>query len=113
MTGLTRRALLGGAAGVTGLAMTPHALAGPVPKLHVFDSRLGGPRRPAIAHHDIVGEDATFWRASRALALRPGNHVSGVTRWSDWVALRGLFGERGLRTRSLLVAGNIATWEMA
>ena len=112
MTGVTRRALLGGAAGVTGLAAMPMAFANPGPDLHIFDSRLDSAPPSARATHDIANEDATHWRASRDLAVKPGVSVKGVTHWSDWVILRSLFNERGLRTRSLSMTGSIATWEM-
>jgi hypothetical protein len=112
VTGVTRRALLGGAAGVTGFAAMPMAFANPRPDLHIFDSRLDPAPRLARAMHDIANEDATHWRVSRGLAVKPGVRVTGVTRWSDWVILRSLFNERGLRTRSLSMTGSIATWEM-
>lgn len=112
MTGVTRRALLGGAAGVAGIAVMPSALAKQEPALHVFDSRLGLLKPRARVHHDVANEDASLWRASRDLAVKPGDQVTGVTRWTDWIAMRGLFNERGLRTRRVTVAGNIATWEM-
>lgn len=109
---LTRRTVLGGTAGLAALGAVPGGLGGRLPTLHVFDSRLGGKPRLAQAFHDIAGEDASLWRASRTLALAAGDHVSGVTRWSDWVALRGLFGERGLRVQSLVVEHSIAIWQM-
>ena len=112
MTDVTRRALLGGVAGVTGLATVPTAFTRSKPTLHIHDSRLSTPRPRSIALHDIAGEDASLWRASRDLALAPGDRVTGVTRWTDYVNLRGLLGERGLRTRRVTLAGSIATWEM-
>jgi hypothetical protein len=70
----------------------------------------------ALATHDIAGEEAQLWRTSRALAVTRGNIITGTTRWSDWVALRGLLAERGLRQRAAVLhetaAGTIVAWEM-
>ena len=112
MSDITRRSLLGGVAGVTGLVTVPTAFARSRPALHIYDSRITGALPSARATHDIAHEDATLWRASRDLALAPGDRVTGVTRWIDYVALCGLLGERGLRTRSVTLASSIATWDM-
>lgn len=113
MSGVTRRALLGGAATLTGVAVAPSVVVQLAVKLHIFDSRLGVAAAVAQAYHDIATEDASFWRASRDLVLRSGDRVTGVTRWSDWVGMRSLLNARGLRTRSVMVRGNVATWEMS
>jgi hypothetical protein len=113
MSDVTRRALLGGAATLTGGAVAPSMLVRSAVKLHIFDSRFGVAAAAALAYHDIATEDASLWRASRNLVLQSGDRVTGVTRWSDWVSLRGLFSERGLRTSGVMVRGNLATWEMS
>jgi hypothetical protein len=113
MSSVTRRALLGGVAGVSGLAVVPKVFSDTSPALHVFDSRLKATHRIARAVHDIADEDASLWRASRQLRLSPGDRITGITRWSDWIALRGLLSEQGLRTRALSVDGVIASWEMS
>jgi hypothetical protein len=113
MSAVTRRTLLAGAAGVGGLVLVPITFTDNAPSLHVFDSRLRGSKRSARAVHDLANEDGSLWRASRDLRPGPGDRVTGMTRWSDWIAMRGLLGERGLRARSLSVKGNIAIWEMS
>ncbi len=87
--------------------------------LHIQDSRLATIARPrkAIKIHDIAYEEAQLWRTSRALMVARGDIVTGATRWSDWVALRGLMAERGLRERLAVLhetaAGPVILWEMA
>jgi hypothetical protein len=86
--------------------------------LHIFDSRLPLIRksRQSMAIHDIANEEAQLWRASRGLTVVRGDIVTGETRWSDWVALRGLLAERGLRERATelhkTAMGTIVRWEM-
>lgn len=69
--------------------------------LVVHDSRLPASRAFVATQLqgrrlDIAGEEARFWATVRSglphLAL-----VEGLTRWSDWVQLRGALEERGLR----------------
>ncbi len=87
--------------------------------LHIHDSRLPDihQSRWALATHDIADEEAQLWRTSRALNVVRGDIVTGTTRWSDWVALRGLLAERGLRERAAVLhqtaMGTIVAWEMA
>jgi hypothetical protein len=86
--------------------------------LHIRDSRLPDieQSRLALATHDIADEETHLWRASRALSVRRGDLVTGATRWSDWIALRGLLAERGLRERLAVLhettAGPVIVWEM-
>lgn len=69
--------------------------------LAIFDSRLAESRafldaRQALTALDIAGEEGGLWEAARRIAPRP-NAVEGLTRWSDYVQLRELFEEQGLR----------------
>lgn len=99
---LTRRnalktsAVLGAAAAVPLAASRAGAVS-----LVVHDSRLSASRAFLAAQGqgrrlDIAGEEDRFWASVRSglphLAL-----VEGLTRWSDWVQLRGALEERGLR----------------
>lgn len=113
MISVTRRALFGGVAGVSGLAVVPKVFSDTSPALHVFDSRLKTTHRVARAVHDIADEDATLWRATRDLRLSPGDRVTGITRWSDWIAMRSLLGGQGLRMRGLSIDGSVVSWEMS
>ena len=69
--------------------------------LVVHDSRLPASRAFLAAHSqgrrlDIAGEDGRFWATVR-FGLPHLGLVEGLTRWSDWVQLRGALEERGLR----------------
>jgi hypothetical protein len=112
MSGITRRSVIGGATLVGGLAVIPVSFPRSAPALHIFDSRLVASRSPARAFHDIANEDAALWRATRNLLVSRGDRVSGVTCWSDWIAIRGLLSERGLRTQRFKIEGHISFWEM-
>lgn len=109
-----RRALLkGGAVGVAASTMTSRTFAAS-PRLVVFDSRL--PASLAFAGGegiDVAHEDASFWRGLREVQNGP---VAGLTRWSDFVTVRGFLEERGLRLKTqtpLPGQPHIFRWEMA
>jgi hypothetical protein len=100
------------------VTMMPAAVNARTATLHIHDSRLPNihPSRLAQATHDIANEEAQLWQASRSLNVVRGDIVTGATRWSDWVALRGLLTERGLRERATELhksaMGTIVIWEM-
>jgi hypothetical protein len=108
MNGVTRRAVLAGAA-TAGAAAATLTLSGSgrgMPALAIYDSRLPESRAFAAAARvrrmkllDIASEDETLWRASRDIAAARGGAVIGMTGWTDWVAIRGLFEGHGLRVR--------------
>jgi hypothetical protein len=112
MSGVTRRAILAGAA-TAGVAATLALRGGGAkePALAIYDSRLPDARAFAVAArargiplHDIAREDYDLWRTSRGIAGRgiggaPGRAVIGMTGWTDWVSIRGLFEAQGLRVR--------------
>jgi hypothetical protein len=116
---VSRRTMIAGSGIALGAAavMPTRISARPV-TLHIQDSRLAAisGTRKAIKIHDIAHEEALLWRASRALSVVRGDIVTGATRWSDWVALRGLLAERGLRERATelhkTAMGTIVIWEM-
>ena len=112
---LNRRSLLkaGALASLSGSAAARAATQSPA--LIVFDSRLPASRafaaRQAGARIDLAHQDAEFWRALRAAS--PEGRISGLTRWSDWVAVRGLLEEKGKRLRAERRTGLLFQWEMA
>ena len=95
--------------------MTPRTFAS-TPKLVVFDSRLPASvalARTSVASIDVAHEDARFWRGLRGLDRGP---VAGLTRWSDFVTVRGFLEERGLRLKAqtpLPGQPHLFRWEMA
>ena len=104
---VTRRAVLAGAASA-GVAVTLAFRAGGAaePALAIFDSRLSEARAFAVTAkargiplHDIAGEDDDLWRTSRGLTRERGRTVIGMTGWTDWVSIRGLFATQGLRVQ--------------
>lgn len=92
---------LSGAA-LAGAAMSSAAAAGARP-IAVYDLRIAESAKFA-AHaaargqllFDVSDQHDTFWKAARRHAFDT-NEISGLTRWSDWVALRGHLSERGFR----------------
>lgn len=69
--------------------------------LIVYDSRLAEARafvdgRSGYAALDIAGEEATLWQELRSAEAAP-HRIEGLTRWSDYVQLREVYEERGLR----------------
>lgn len=106
MRAVTRRAVLAGAATVGAAATLTFRAGSKAPALAIYDSRLPEARLFAeqargrgIALHDIADEDANLWRASRAISGASGRSVIGMTGWTDWVSLRGLFAGQGLRVQ--------------
>lgn len=84
------------------------------PGLLVFDSRLPASQVFAHSHFapaiDVAQEDAALWRNLRG-AL-PSGPVAGLTTWSDWVVIRGLLEEKGLRMTSETRQGRLFRWNM-
>ncbi len=111
-----RRSLLKSGAVAGGLVAAPAAAkAFDPPALVIYDSRVLASR--AFAHMaladkiDVAQEDGTLWRNMRT-ANRSGR-VEGLTSWSDWVLVRGLLEERGLRVKMEAPAGKLFRWTMA
>ena len=91
------------------------------PALVVFDSRIPASRafaqKYSSARVDVALEDVGFWRTLRAEL--PKGAVFGMTGWSDWVMVRGLLEEKGLRLVSEVAApaprsgkAHLFAWEM-
>ncbi len=98
--------LAGGAlsVGVPAAASGIAAVVGPT-RLAIYDSRItesryfaGHAAQQGLRLFDIAGQDDALWRDARAgFGRKPREEVIGLTRWTDWVNLRGLLNEQGLR----------------
>jgi hypothetical protein len=116
---ITRRSVLQGvliaaAAAGTGKTFAGTAIAGTPVSFVVYDGRLPQSRAwsnryssPAI---DVAHEHAHFWRNLRGGL--PAGPVVGLTRWSDFVLVRTLLQEKGLRLRTQARRGDLFQWEM-
>jgi hypothetical protein len=95
---VTRRSMLKGSALAGAIAATPAvaAMTAPAP-LVVFDSRI--PESAAFAKSQGSGLrlDLADGTAKVARAIDFPQAVTGLTRWSDWIALRGIMEAQGLR----------------
>lgn len=98
MMRVSRRSMLkGGAMAGTAVAMPAVAMSAQALPLVIFDSRI--PESVAFAatqaglrQLDLAAGTEKAWRA-----LGNPRRVTGLTRWSDWTALRGVLEEQGLR----------------
>lgn len=87
----------------------------------IFDSRLPESRNFAaqakadgLRLFDIAGEEENLWDRARAgFGLAEGEAVAGMTRWSDWLIVRGLLHERGRRVRHVMRVDCCATGDAA
>lgn len=97
---VSRRAMLkGGALATSAIAVPAVALELQGIPLVIFDSRI--PESVAFAATqtgrrtiDLASGAEAAWRA-----LGNPSRVNGLTRWSDWTALRGALEEQGLRAK--------------
>lgn len=100
---IDRRTMLRGSAlagAAVAIPASAAAMAAAEPHFIVFDSRIAesadfGRTKAGAAALDLAGADADQWRALRALSGHA--RIEGLTRWSDWVAVRGVLEEKGLR----------------
>jgi hypothetical protein len=60
---------------------------------------------------DVAQDIGERWRRLRRWS--GSGPVSGLTRWSDYVQVRGLLQERGLRLRHESRRGALIRWDMA
>lgn len=94
-----RRTMLKGA-GLAGTAVAVPVMAKPLARVVVFDSRIAesvafARVQVGLARIDMADQDATQWRAVRDLGVQA--RIEGLTRWSDWVVLRGQLQAQGAR----------------
>lgn len=121
MTALTRRNLLKGSA-IAGAAVAVPAGAAALRQagLVVFDSRL--PESLAFARTaggvrtlDLAAEQDAHFVTIRS-GVPQGKSLEGLTRWSDWVALRSELESHGWRVTSEQIASprqRLLRWSMA
>lgn len=123
---IQRRQLLavGAAALAAGFLPRSSILTGgrPVAGIRLFDPTIGGARELAEIGRGrrtrlvaLVGDPIHLWRE---LLLPHPQPVSGVTRWSDFVLLRGLAAECRMRVRReqelpTVSGGSVFAWEVA
>jgi TAT (twin-arginine translocation) pathway signal sequence len=121
---VSRRTILKGAAGLSAAAAIPAVAPKTRDAVIVYDSRLPEARAFAAQRKghqliDIATAESEQWRALRML---PENvsRISGLTGWSDWVAVRGFLEERGLRLKAetnvaarLSGKAHLFRWDMA
>lgn len=107
---LSRRSMLKGSA-LAGSAVAAPAFAaslGDAP-LVAFDSRVPESLAFAATQHGAQQIDLADGLENAWRALGSPQRVTGLTRWSDWTALRGLLEEQGLRlTEEMLVAAPLS-----
>lgn len=113
---LSRRSLIkSGVLATVIAATTVRVLATPRPALVIYDSRLPQSSDFARTWHtpkiDVAHEDAHFWRTLRTVA--PDGTIMGITSWSDWVIVRGLLEEKGMRVKEEAASGTLFRWTMA
>ncbi|MFM2100415.1 MAG: hypothetical protein RLZZ366_1954 [Pseudomonadota bacterium] len=97
---ISRRTILKGAATIGAAAALPAGAVGSKPICTVIDSRIPASLRliqnAGGSVIDIAHADTSFWRSLRAA---PAGMVTGMTRWSDFVMIRGFLEEQGKRLR--------------
>lgn len=95
---LSRRTMLKGSA-LAGATVAKSAIAASIhhAPVVVFDSRIPESRALAAAHPGSRCVNLEQGLATVRHVLGRPQAVIGLTRWSDWTALRGLFEEQGLR----------------
>jgi hypothetical protein len=82
--------------------------------LFITDSRL--PESLVLARKldlkilDIASENENMWASLRHFSH--AGDVSGLTRWSDWVLIRGMLEEKGKRVRQQTRIGGLFYWRM-
>ena len=95
---VSRRSMLKGSAIAGAVAATPAiaAMARPAPVV-VFDSRIPESVAFAASQPARTQFDLAQGTAHAARAIKDLQAVTGLTRWSDWTALRGVMEAQGLR----------------
>lgn len=107
---VSRRAMLKGGA-LAGSALAVPAFAAEFQKLTVvvFDSGIAESVAFAATQNAFRSFDLGDGGVTGGLALGEPRQVTGLTRWSDWTALRGLLEEKGLRmTEETRVPGRLS-----
>ncbi|MBB4612039.1 twin-arginine translocation signal domain-containing protein [Novosphingobium taihuense] len=95
---VSRRSILKGSALAGAVAATPAmaAMARSAPVV-VFDSRIPESVAFAASQSAHMRFDLAHGTEEAARAIKDLRAVTGLTRWSDWTALRGVMEAQGLR----------------
>ncbi|WP_338466665.1 twin-arginine translocation signal domain-containing protein [Novosphingobium sp. ZN18A2] len=97
MTAVSRRSVLKAGAIAGAAAALPLTAARGEARVVVYDSRIAG--SAAFAGGRGIDLARGILSVRRELARVPrGATIEGLTRWSDWVGLRGMLQDRGFRT---------------
>lgn len=99
MTGLriNRRTCLGAIGTVAGMAAAPvHAMAAGAGSLVLLDPTLSGVGAPSGRVVKLTGDVMRVWRDAVSGQV---SELRGITRWSDFVLLRELARDDGMRVR--------------
>jgi hypothetical protein len=114
MMRLTRRNFVKVGAIAAAVAPSARLLASAKTELFVFDSQLSESVRAAsIAATPVL--DIAAQQKSNMRALRtalPKGEIAGLTRWSDYVLVRGYAEEQGKRIKSERQRGHLIEWRM-
>jgi len=95
---VSRRAMLkGGALAGSAIVMPAVALEMKGGALVMFDSRIPESVAFAATHAGLRTIDLADGTEAAWRTLGQPSDVAGLTRWSDWTALRGALEEQGLR----------------
>ncbi|MBU6206634.1 MAG: hypothetical protein KGQ42_02985 [Alphaproteobacteria bacterium] len=111
---LTRRMMIKAAGTAAAIAPIGVGAHGRSAALIVYDSRIPLSRLLASGSGDaidIAPQHGRLWRDLRSSS--PQGRVVGVTRWSDYVVVRGCLEARGKRVRAEVLRGDLIHWEMA
>ena len=112
---LSRRSFVqAGAVGSLLAGSSVSAMATDTPTLVIYDSRIAQARAFAEAHTapklDIARQHGLRWRDVRASL--PAGRIIGLTRWSDFVMVRGIAGEQGRRVLTERAVDALRLWEL-
>jgi Ni,Fe-hydrogenase III small subunit len=112
---LTRRSFVATGSAATALLGTGSLTSAQAkPALVVYDSRIARSAAFAQGHAaqrmDIASEGARRWRALRDVL--PEGPVIGLTKWSDYVLVRGFAEEQRKRLKREQRVGDLHLWEL-
>lgn len=120
---ISRRMILKGGAAISAAVTLPAIASAQTQIVAVYDSRIPESRSFAktLGHAlliDVSAQEDLNWAGLRQ-ELRGTRQINGLTGWTDWVNVRGLLEERGLRLTSqtsvpapLSGKAHLFKWEM-
>jgi hypothetical protein len=120
---ISRRMILKAGAAISAAVTLPAIASAKAPIVAIYDSRILESRSFAetLDHAlliDVAAQDDQNWVGLRK-GLQGTRQIKGLTGWTDWVNVRGLLEERGLRLTSqtsvpapLSGKAHLFKWEM-